>query len=372
MEKKTELIEKLKINKKSLDDAKQQTKYKIKYVTEYVREWLFVAANMDIMNVVFIDAMANAGIYKDGTIGTSIEVLMLFKDFANQHKDKLFYLLLNDKNTDRLKVQANLIKYFMGESKPDNIIIKMRKDDVNDYLENYQLFDQILRSKKSMCVLFVDPYNFRTVKINRIQRFVERYYCEVLFNVFTSDCVRNEDDRQIKECLGNIIIPKGKDTINVIAKALKTGNINYAFSYAFRIKTNVELYQIMFLTPSSRGLEKLKDAMWTVFDGAKYYRNTDMIPAQMSLFEPKEIQTYALQEYALDAQGLLLQNFNGSGYSFEEIELYIIQNTMLRSSHVIRNVIKPLMKTGQIIKEGHVSGRNYKGDRYTISGGTKN
>ena len=193
-----------------------------------------------------------------------------------------------------------------------------------------------------------------------------------MFNVFTSDRVRNDDDNQIQECLGNIIIPTGKDTINVIANALKIGNINFAFSYAFRIKTNVELYQIMFLSPNKKGLEKLKEAMWTVFDGAKYYRNTDTMPTQMKLFESKELQSYALQEYSSDAQGLLIKDFNGTGYSFEEIELYIIQNTMLRSSHVIKNVIKPLMETGQIIKEGLVSSRNFKGDRYTINGGKNN
>lgn len=98
MEKSSYLIEKLGIKGKCLDAVKQQTKYKIKYVTEYVREWLYVASNMNIKNIIFIDAMANAGIYKDGTIGTSIEVLMLFRDFAYQHKDKKFYLLLNDKD----------------------------------------------------------------------------------------------------------------------------------------------------------------------------------------------------------------------------------------------------------------------------------
>lgn len=371
MDKRPELIEKLGIKQKCLDEAKQQTQYKIKYVKEYVREWLYVAANMDNKNIIFIDAMANAGIYKDGTLGTPIEVLMLFREFANQHKDKLFYLLLNDTNKDRLETEEKLIEYFMDDSRPANIIVQLR-DDVNDYLENYQMFDQIIGWNRSMCVLFVDPYNFRTVKINRIQKFVERYYCEVLFNVFTSDRVRNEDDSQIQECLGDIVIPTGKDTINVIANALKTGSIKFAFSYAFRIKTNVELYQIMFLTPNKRGLEKLKDAMWTVFDGAKYYRNTDTTPAQMSLFEPKELQLYAIQEYASDAQGLLLEAFNGSGYTFEEIELFIIQNTMLRSSHVIKSVIKPLMDTGRVIKEGHVNGRNYKADKYTIKGGTRN
>ena len=169
MEKRPDLIKELGIKEKCLDNAKQQTQYKIRYVSEYVREWLYVAANMDVKSIIFIDVMANAGIYKDGAIGTSIEVLMLFREFANQHRDKSFYLLLNDKDKDRLVAQEKLIAYFMGDSKPDNIIIQLKDDDVNDYLENYQMFDRLIGWNKSMCVLFVDPYNFRTVKIKRIQ-----------------------------------------------------------------------------------------------------------------------------------------------------------------------------------------------------------
>ncbi len=369
MEKHQDLIASLQIKEKTLDEAKEQTRQKIQYVSEYIREWLYVATNMeDINKVIFIDAMANAGIYKDGTLGTSIEVLLLFKDFAEQHKDKTFYLLINDNNKKRIDIQSKLVDYYMGPVKPINMIVKMKDKDVNDYLQDYTLFDSIIQCSKVMCVLFIDPYNFRTIKINRIQAFVSRYYCEVLYNVFTSDKVRNTSDQAIQECLGNIIIDDNHDIINEVAHALHVGYIKHSFSYSFHISNNTELYQIMFLTPNKRGLEKIKDALWKVFDGARYHRNTNITQEQMSIFSSKEMQSYALPVYAEDARSLLLRQFDGRHYTYNDIEIFLIENTMLKSTHIINNVIKPLIDIGRIIKEGTVSSRNYKKDTYTIIG----
>ena len=370
MEKRPELIDQLGIKKKCLDKIKMQTENKIKYVVEYVREWLYVATNLnDNKNIVFIDAMANAGIYKDGTIGTGPEVLIEFLSFANKHRDKMFYLYVNDTNRDRLDAHMKLLEYFMPDPKPDNIVTVISQEEVNEYLQDYRRFDPLNERDKSMCLLFVDPYNFRTVEIDKIQGFVKRFYCEVLFNVFTSDRVRNEDDVEIQRCLGSIRIPDGEDIINVIAQALKIGYIKHAFSYAFRIRTNVELYQIMFLTPNIRGLEKLKDALWNVFDGAQYYKNTTVPPEQMSLFDSKEVQEVAAEQYSRDARGLLLSRFAGREMSYDEINTFIVEETMLKSSHVVSKVLRPMVKEKSVRKKGLVSGRNYKGDIYFIGTG---
>lgn len=371
MNKRPELIDQLGIKKKCLDEIKQQTEYKIKYVVEYVREWLYVATNMENKNIIFIESMANAGIYQDGTIGTGPEVLKLFAEFAGNHKDKLFYLFVNDIDEDRLDAHMKLLDHFMPNPRPANIIIEKSQEDVNQYLQNYQRFDPLIGWNKSMCLMFIDPYNFRTVEIDKIQGFVKRFYCEVLFNVFTSDKVRNEDDQEIQRCLGDLVIPNGKDTINVIAQALKVGHVKYAFSYAFRIKTNIELYQIMFLTPNIRGLEKLKDAMWKVFDGAKYHKNKSTTPQQISLFAPRDVQNMTAVQYAKDAQTLLLENFSGREMSFEEINVFIVEETFLKSTHVISKVLRPMVKEGLVIKKGLVSGKNYKADNFIIGTGVK-
>lgn len=45
----------------------------------------------------------------------------------------------------------------------------------------------------------------------------------------------------------------------------------------------MELYQIIFVTPSNRGLEKLKEVLWKVFDGKEFHRNAEET-GQLSLF----------------------------------------------------------------------------------------
>ena len=57
----------LKIDRTALTPKKQQTDYKIKYVSEYTKLWAIVGAERnDVSEITFIDCMCNAGVYRDG------------------------------------------------------------------------------------------------------------------------------------------------------------------------------------------------------------------------------------------------------------------------------------------------------------------
>ena len=186
-------------NKNLLDDKKEQTTYKIKYVSQYVENWLYVVTNIDqVKNINFIDCMCNAGVYSDGETGTSIKVLEYFNEFAPQHPDKDFYLILNDINADRIKIILDVINNVgIGSS---NIHIVTNNADVNDFLLNDAFFKKYFNCfpNRSSNVVFVDPYNFCTVKISSLEHFLSRTYCELIFNVFTNDYVRNQDKKKIQ------------------------------------------------------------------------------------------------------------------------------------------------------------------------------
>lgn len=56
----------------TLTDKKQQTDYKIKYVSEYVNQWAIISSERDeITDITFIDCMCNAGVYQDGDLCTA-------------------------------------------------------------------------------------------------------------------------------------------------------------------------------------------------------------------------------------------------------------------------------------------------------------
>lgn len=68
-------FEVLEIDKNMLTDKKQQTDYKIKYVSEYAKLWSIISAERnDVTEITFIDCMCNAGVYRDGDCCTAIEV----------------------------------------------------------------------------------------------------------------------------------------------------------------------------------------------------------------------------------------------------------------------------------------------------------
>ncbi len=362
----------LSANIKMLDEKKSQTTQKIKYVSKYIEKWLYVVTNIDqVHNINFVDCMCNAGVYKDGEIGTSIKVLELFNEFAPKHPDKSFNLILNDINASRISIISDLINNYVRVRAP-NIHIITSTSDVNDFLKNDGFFTRYFNCypNHSANVVFVDPYNFCTVKISALSHFLSKNYCELIYNIFTSDYVRNQDKSKMQKFCKEENIPFGSkaDMIDLIVSRLKIGCIRYSFTYEFKIITNMELYQIMFFTPNLRGLEKLKEALWDTFDGKEFHRNrSESEETQLTLFSEKDEKDWRLVSYSSSAKTLLLDKYSGQIMDYISIEEFIIENTMLNGNHVISNVLKPLIQEGKIKKLGHVQrASNYKKDQYSI------
>ena len=359
-------------NKHLLDAKKPQTTYKIEYISKYVEKWLFVMSNVDdVKNINFIDCMSNAGIYTDGGKGTAIKVLELFNNFALQHKDKTFNLILNDISLDRLNIITSIINDYIG-IKATNINIITRNMDVNEFLSNEKFFNKYFNCypNRSSNLVFVDPYNFCTVKISVLEKFLSKAYCELIFNIFTSDFVRNQDKEKMKKfCKEENISCTTKQTmVRQINEKLKVGHIKYSFAYEFKTTTNMELYQIMFFTPNIKGLEKLKEALWDTFNGKEFHRNqAEQNGTQLSLFSEKDEKDWRIESHSTFAKELLLEHFSEQEIDYITIESFIIENTMLNGSQILEHVLKPLIQDNKVKKLGLVKrSNNYKNDKYVI------
>ena len=348
---------------------KQQTDYKIKYVSEYIRVWAIISAERkEIKDINFIDCMCNAGVYADGDCCTAIEVLSFFIEIANKHKEKNFHLYLNDYDRKKIEILYNVLN-LVYNTKLENLKVHIYNEDVNVYLDNLANNNNIFGMGKSV-VLYIDPFDFGTVIIPKVTEVLKKNYCEVIFNFFSSDYSRNirNDKERIKKCIGGLNIQNKDEIIQYIQKQLKVGSIKYLFSYEFKTRKNVELYQIIFVTPSLKGLEKLKDVLWKVFDGKEFHRNEDET-GQLSFFSTDDEKELRAKEYATEAKRMLLKKYSGTIVSYTTIEMYVIENTMLREGQIIKYVIKPMIDEGIITKNGgtRTSG-NYKKDTYTVGG----
>lgn len=364
---------KLGIDSRKLTSKKQQTGKKIEYVKNYIARWANISAvRSEIHTITFIDCMSNAGVYRDGDCCTAIEVLNLFCDMSNKYPNKTFRLFCNDISNDKIEILKNVASSIKGNI--GNIKIYLSCSDVNDYLDclnsNPQVDCTPIFGYGSSVVLFVDPFDFGTVEIPKISNILKAHYCELIFNFFVSDYVRNisQDSGRIQKCLGGKQISSKEQLFSYMRSMLRVGRIQYVFSYEFRTKRNVELYQIVFATPNVRGLEVLKESLWAVFNGAEYHRN-ESDPAQITLFSDEDDRRDNLAAYSGEAKALLKWEFSGQEVTYSQIEEFLIEYTMLSSSHIISNVLKPMINSGQIKKLNLSRKNNYKSDRYYISDG---
>lgn len=357
----------LEINSNFLDEKKQQTDYKIKYVSEYVRLWTIISAERDEVNSInFIDCMCNAGVYGDGDFCTAIEVLIIFMEAASKHIDKKFNLYLNDYDKNKIDILSKVIAHIYKQ-KVNNLNVYVDNIDVNDYLDGLANNSSVFGRGKST-ILYIDPFDFGTVIIPKVSQVLKNNYCEVIFNFFSSDYRRNirQDKERIKKCIGGLTIESKEEIVQYIKKQLRVGSIKYLFSYEFKTKTNVELYQIVFVTPSKKGLEKLKEVLWKVFDGKEFHRNADET-GQMSLFTVDDEKELRACEYATEAKKMLFSRYKDMEVSYTTIEMYLIENTMLREGQIIKYVIKPMMEEGILHKKGKTKkSSNFKEDTYMV------
>lgn len=366
--------ERMGIPKNLLDVKKEQTKYKTKYVSTYVQNWLYVMVKENrFTNINFIDCMCNAGVYEDGDPCTSILVLDLFIINARKYPQKIFNLYFNDISHQRIESTQKVIKYlYPNLNNLLNLNIDYKIMDVNDYLKNQSYNSSF---KNNATILYVDPYDFGTVQIPNIVNFLKYNYSEVLFNVITSDFVRNGIDDRIRKCIDCSNITNKDELIMEISKQLKVSKVNYSFSYQFKNQNKSEIYQIFYATPHIEGLIKLKDALWEVFKGKKFHRNQpETIYVQECLFDEEDDKEYFESIYSSEAKKLLLKTYCSKTVSYNDIEMLLLEKTMLRKGQILDKVIHPLIaekkiyKLNSVIKNGKVIKNNYTEDKYEIIG----
>lgn len=367
-------------NLKYLDKIYEHTEYKIKYVKKYIEYWLYVMTNnIKVKNLNFIDCMCNAGIYNNGVLGTPIEVLLLFIEFSKTHQDKTFNLFLNDSDSNRINIIMKICE-LLNYKKYDNIKIFFSNKDVNCYLEELtnhsSFFESTSYNQFHGTILFVDPYCFGEVKINNLKKFTEKYYSELIFNYFNSDYRRNVDNISTPTKQQKIIDSmehiqgfnknmNEKQVEEIICKNIKSNHIKYTFSYPFRIKTNVELYHIIFATPSNKGLLKIKDSLWDIFNGDTFFKNNGN-SNQMSFFDDSDYKQMNIQNFSKDAKEFLCKEFKNKTVDYQTISNYVLEHTMLKDSQIKKNILEPLIKQRIIVKNNTINKSNYKNDTYTF------
>ena len=267
------------MNNKVLDTVGNHTINKFKLITTYTRDWAYKLLNYsECDGIIFIDCMCNSGKYinKDtGELidGTAILVAIELLHAAKKYPNKTVQLFFNDYNEDRIYFLRNQLSAIVLNA-PKNYKIHLSSLDSSFFLKRFTNNG----IKNSNTLLIYDPYNVN-IDWKALDLFINTWG-EVIINHMVSDIIRNRSQILKKDVIeryensyltefDNLVnIPKGEFQVKIetIIKRISKKNA-FISTVPFYIKTNIQIYNLIHISHSSKGFILFKKIAWKLGGG---------------------------------------------------------------------------------------------------------
>lgn len=305
--------------------AHPHTVKKFELLETYARTWIHkLMNNSNCKKIIFIDCMCNSGIYKDDggnqVQGTPIRVAKVISDAMTKYPDKTAVLYFNDSDPEKISE----LKQHLPNDTGNFQIISSSKDG-NQLLNELQ--PKLLKNKDLHYLLFYDPY---TASID--WEALTPYFFgwgEVIINHMVSDTSRaiklvktpeaiDKYEQTYKTSLEELASLRGdKKAYDELIKKIieRLGKLTkreyYFATFPFFIRSNTQIYSIIFFTRNQKGFNLFKKTAWKIFGGKSSNQNTHGKENQIALFElpPEERQCYTVRDIA----NYILENFKSRG-----------------------------------------------------------
>lgn len=322
------------------------TKAKHKILDRYLKAWFPIMASFK-KRIIYIDGFAGPGIYNGGERGSPIIASNILKKHVIKIDSEVVMLFIEKDKKRCLQLKEEINKIGL----PDNVKCKIycetfenKITDILDYLEEQE-------KRLAPSFVFIDPFGYSQTPFGIIERIMQYPRCEFMIT-FMYDYINRfigEPDREeiFNELFGtdkwtNIDkedSPEGRKRFThdlYMNQLRRKARVNYLKSFEMINKFNHTEYFLIYGTNHLKGLEKMKDAMWTVdsVEGYKFSDNTDS--NQQVLFE-KEPEYSKLKKFILD-------RFKGKTVGIEDLEKFVIKQTPFLKKHLRTPILKPMEK----------------------------
>lgn len=287
------LIPKKSKKKRKKNDVKKvilaHSKAKLTLYENYLEKYLAILSVVPFIKKIHIfDIFCGTGIYNDGKFGSPILAFNNINKVNNflkkSHKVNVCetILYINDLNKENVK---NVQIYLSSQPKTSNLDIKYSTLDAQEMLEKVLMLvnDQSFDERN---LIFLDPYGYRQIKKETIEKLIKTNKVEIILFLPTSQMYRFKDvvqveDRKAYEALRNFIFDffdpnhpirlneNGENTINIfdfieyLREAFSLNGTCYSSSFYLQRDAS-NYYALFFLTKNLLGLERIIDAKWLI------------------------------------------------------------------------------------------------------------
>lgn len=318
----------------------QHTKAKHDILKEYLNAW-YPILNSTNKRIVYIDGFAGPGEYEGGEAGSPIIALRTAKNHSfNLKSEIIFWFIEEDKD------RCNHLKSILEKEEiPKNFTTHVECGSFDERLTS--TLEDIEKQGKYLAptFAFIDPFGISDTPFSVVEKILKNKKCEVFINFMSGFLNRFKDLDMNEEHINNLFGTAAWQTestrteegfVEYYQQILGT-TAKYVRSFAMKNENNQIIYRLIFGTNSYEGLKKMKAAMWNV-DKTGSFTFSDRTDPNQVLLIPHE------PNYQ-DLKRLILEKFDGSEVGIDEIEKYIVVETIYRETHFKRQILSLMEKS---------------------------
>ena len=341
-------------------EYKVHTKVKHEILRKYLKSWINVLGKWQ--KVCYFDCFAGRGKYEDGSEGSPIIALKTISDLK-QNRNHIQNVVCTFIEKDKSNYE-NLCKVIDAElSRNPNAYSSITvMPPINDEFVNVASEITSKSTKLAPSFFFIDPFGFSGIPFKTIKAILSISKTEVFINFMIRDVNRflksSQHQLSIEDLFGlddvmGVIdsnysnLDKKTALLKLYRKQLHE-NAGVNFTYPFEVNADDRLqttYYLIHATNHLRGCEIMKDIMYNA--GTK---------GRFGYLGPAEGQM-ALENFAdLSVfKNYLLHRFNGQTFSFEDIRIKTVNETIHRKKDY-QEALKELEDESKVFIDG--KGRN--------------
>ena len=347
-------------------DLGEHTRAKHQLLRNYLEAWFpILTIQRKVNQVIFLDGFAGPGVYKGGEPGSPIIALATLVDhrsFNNLNATRFRFIFV-EKDKERYENLKKEVESYWGrrsEGKPTNVSTEFYNTDF------LQVANQMIADNKGQYVptfAFIDPFGWKGVPMSVIRELLGLGGCEVLFNFMIQDVTRfvTGDHPVIGSQFAELFGTKAEnlrtfkklrglernDALRDFYKQQLREQAHFSYVSSFGVM-NVDRgrmgYYLMFGTHHYRGLEVMKEAMWTV---------APLSGIQFEGFATGQPMLFELEPDLTPLKHAILKRFDETEAASDAIRRFVLEETDYKYSHCTE-VLRTLEREKVIV---YLSGR---------------
>ncbi|KKG62117.1 three-Cys-motif partner protein TcmP [Methanosarcina mazei] len=315
------------------------TKAKHDILKGYLQAW-YPILNSTNKRIVYIDGFAGPGEYKGGEPGSPIIALRTAINHSLKLKSEIVFWFI-EKDNDRCNHLESIIK---KEELPTNFLVHVECGSFDERLTRTLEDIEKQGTYLAPTFAFIDPFGISDTPFSVVDKILKNKKCEVFINFMSGFLNRFRDLDLNKDYINNLF---GTDAWQTEATRSEEGFVEYyqqrlgiiakyVRSFTMKNENNQTIYRLIFGTNSYDGLKKMKEAMWRV-DKTGSFTFSDRT-------DPKQILLIPHEPNYSDLKKLIVSRFNGLEVDIDDIERYVVIETIYRETHFKKQILIEMEK----------------------------